>query len=816
MTDVSPRRATTEILDALGRLESDAPVSQADAEALFSARGDELERLLAVATRLRDDGLDRSGRTGIITYSKKVFIPVTHLCQDRCHYCIFVETPGKLATTGKPVYMSPDEILEVARAGAAVGCKEALFTLGDRPENRWPVAREWLDAHGYSSTLDYIRAMAILVLEETGLLPHVNPGVMSWSELQALRPAAPSMGMMLETTATRLWSEKGGVHYGSPDKDPALRLRVLDDAGRSKVPFTTGVLLGIGENDAERAEALFEIRASHERHGHIQETIMQNFRAKPRTAMQNEVDLALQEYVAAVAVARVVMGPDATIQAPPNLTDAHELGLLLRAGIDDWGGVSPLTADHVNPERPWPELDSLAALTRAAGFELRERLTAHPQFVRDPERWIDARIRPHVDALAAPSGLADEEAPVIGRPWPRRPLSPRSLNSSKGSPATGALVVASNDPATLVDAQYLDLLDATGDDLDALTSLADDIRFDAVGDEVTFVINRNIDSSLYGLDTDAGLNLDAIVELADEATSLGATELCIQGAIPAHMPPTAYLDIVRAIRARQPGLHLHAYRPTEIADGARRLGLSLDDYLAALREAGVDSVPGTGARILDDGVRRILSEGGDPPASEWIASMAAAHRAGLRSTATMVYGHVETPAQQLAHLRALARLHDETGGFTEFIPMPYVRLDAPAQVARVAGPGPDARQTRAVHAVARLLLAGRIDHVQAAWTKLGLAESQSVLRGGVDDLGGLLLDGTAIPEAGAEAHRSLTIRDLERTAAEIGRGVRQRTTSYGSPSSEQLAFARRADAPPATRLQLSISERRALLERPRP
>jgi FO synthase len=830
MPDVSPIPDVHEIQDALGRLERDSEphVSQHDAELLFSARGDELERLLAVSSSMRDEGLDRSGRSGIITYSKKVFIPVTHLCQDRCHYCIFVETPNKLATKGKPIYMSPDEILEVARAGAAVGCKEALFTLGDRPENRWPVAREWLDAHGYASTIDYIRAMAILVLEETGLLPHLNPGVMSWSELQSLRPVAPSMGMMLETTATRLWSEKGGVHYGSPDKDPALRLRVLDDAGRSKVPFTTGVLLGIGENNAERAEALFEIRASHERHGHIQETIVQNFRAKPRTAMQNEVDLALQEYVAAVAVARVVMGADATIQAPPNLTDAHELGLLLRAGIDDWGGVSPLTADHVNPERPWPELDTLAALTEDAGFELRERLTAHPQFVRDPDGWIDPRIRPHVDALAAPSGLAREDAPVTGRPWPRvltpspRSLSlsprvltpsPRSLSLSKGTPVAAALVAASNDPAGLSDAQYLDLLTASGAGLDALTSLADDIRFDAVGDDVTFVINRNIDSSLYGIDPErGGLTLEAIGELADEAASLGATELCIQGAVPADMPATAYLDLVRAIRARQRGLHLHAFRPTEIADGARRLGLPLAEYLVALREAGVDSVPGTGARILDDQVRGVLSEGGDPPASEWIASIAAAHRAGLPSTATMIYGHVETPEQQLAHLRALARLHDETGGFTEFIAMPYVRLDAPAGVARVAGPGPDARQTRAVHAVARLLLHGRIDHVQAAWTKLGLAESQRVLQGGADDLGGLLLDGTARPEAGAEAHRSLRIFDLERTAAEIGRGVRQRTTSYGSPSAEQLAFARRLDAPPASRLQLPISERRTVLE----
>jgi len=478
---------------ALDRIERDRSVTESDAAILGAARGADLERLLAVASAIRDEGLERAGRAGVITYSKKVFIPITFLCQDRCHYCTFVETPGALVRQGRPSYMSPDEILEVARAGAALGCKEALFTLGDRPENRWPTARAWLDEHGYASTMHYIRAMAKLVLEETGLLPHLNPGVMSFSELQSLRPVAPSMGMMLETTATRLWSEKGGVHYGSPDKDPALRLRVLEDAGRSRVPFTTGVLLGIGENDAERAEALFAIRASHERYGHIQETIVQNFRAKPKTAMQNEDDLALQEYAAAVAIARIVMGADATIQAPPNLTDAHELGLLIRAGIDDWGGVSPLTADHVNPERPWPELDDLARLTADAGFELRERLTAHPQFVTGAARaagrgdWIDARIRPHVDALALPSGLAREGAPVVGRPW--RAPAPAETR-------TPLVERAAADPSGLSDADYVALLEADGAELEALASLADAVRVAAVGDDVSYVINRNIDASV--------------------------------------------------------------------------------------------------------------------------------------------------------------------------------------------------------------------------------------------------------------------------------------------------------------------------------
>lgn len=770
---MSNPRALPDIAGALARLECSEVVDQRDAEVLFGARGDNLERLLLVASRLRDEGLARSGRTGIITYSKKVFIPVTQLCQDRCHYCVFVDTPGGLAKRNIPVFMSPEQILDVARQGAALGCKEALFTLGDRPENRWPSARNWLDDHGYESTLDYIRAMAILVLEQTGLLPHLNPGVMSWSELQRLRPVAPSMGMMLETTATRLWSQKGGVHYGSPDKDPALRLRVLEDAGRSRIPFTTGVLLGIGENDAERADALFEIRRSHERHGHIQETIVQNFRSKPRTAMQNEADLALQEYVAAVAVARIVMGPDATIQAPPNLTDSQELGLLLRAGIDDWGGVSPLTPDHVNPERPWPELETLARLTRDGGFELRERLTAHPGFIRDDQTWLDPRLHSQVHALADPAtGLAREDAPVVGRSWSAEP----ELRAGR---LTDLLDAAELTPAALSDEEYVALLGADGADLDRLVHIADELRRSTVGDDVSFVINRNLDLSLYDPKRSfaGSLDLALIRDLADEAHALGATEVCLQGAVTAG-GEDAYVDIIGTIRRAQPGLHIHCLRPVEIAAAAGRLGVTVRVFLQRMRVAGADSVPGTGARILDDRIRAVLSDQTDPPMESWIDVVTSAHSLGLATTATMVYGHIETPADQVGHLRLLGSIQDATGGFTEFIPMPYMPLEASSTVAAVAGPGPTLRQTRAVHAVARLMLTGRIDHIQAAWTKLGLAAAESVLRGGADDLGGLLLGGTLAPTAGAEAHRALSIGDVRAIAADLGRPLRQRTTLY--------------------------------------
>lgn len=797
MSDSARPPSRREMHHALARATKPDSFSASDAAVLFSARGADLERLLDISSALRDTGLAQAGRSGVITYSKKVFIPITHLCRDRCHYCIFVETPNKLAAQGKPVYLSPAEIIDVARRGAELGCKEALFTLGDRPEDRWPVARAWLADNGYDSTLDYIRAMAILVLEETGLLPHLNPGVMSWAELQRLRPVAPSMGMMLETTSVRLWAEKGGVHYGSPDKDPALRLRVLEDAGLARIPFTTGVLLGIGENDAERAEALFAIRASHARHGHIQETIIQNFRAKPGTAMQNEADLALHEYVAVVAVARVVMGADATIQAPPNLTDAHELGLLIRAGIDDWGGVSPLTADHVNPERPWPDLDDLSRLTRAAGFELRERLTAHPRYVRNEENWIDPRVRGHLSALADPaSGLANENARVSGRAWSAAAQPQVGASTRLSSEVRSALRKAAKTPAGLTDLELIALLGATGPDLAALCATADELRAATVGNNLTFVINRNLSAALFTRERGDGdaanapthgpdlrpklLTAAMLANLAAEAAQLGATELCIQGLVRPEISGDAYLAVVAAVREREPELHIHAYGPAEIRDGASRLGISPREFLESLRDAGVGSIPGTGARILNDRVRAILSDRTDPPVSEWVDIITTAHRAGLPSTATMVYGHIESVADQIAHLRQIAAIQDQTGGFTEFIAIPFVPHLASTALRSIARAGPDIRETRAVHAVARLMLHGRIDNLQAAWTKLGLRVSQLVLQGGANDLGGLLLDGALWPEAGAEAHRELRAADVWSIAAEIGRTARQRTTGYGS------------------------------------
>lgn len=795
-----------EVARALDRLQAGRPIDRASAAALLGARGDHLERLLEAAGALRDAGAAARGdhEGGTITYSRKVFIPLTTLCRDRCHYCVFVDTPGGLRAKGAQPYLTPEEVVEIAREGAAMGCKEALFTLGDRPEDRWDVAGEWLQAHGFGSTLEYVGAVAELVLRETGLLPHLNPGVMTWPEMQRLRRVSPSMGMMLETTSRALWAEPGGAHYGSPDKDPALRLRVIDDAGRSRIPFTTGILLGIGETLADRAESLFALADAHATWGHVQEVIIQNFRAKPRTAMQNEPDLATDQYIAAVAVARLVMGEQAHIQAPPNLTDPDELNLLIRAGIDDWGGVSPLTPDHVNPERPWPHLDDLARLTQEAGYTLRERLTAHPRWMMDEQYWIDPALHGPVRALRDDHGRALEGA----RPSPVDLDSSRSPDRASGSeprsdvtgpsssvatsPAPPAhdghtalesaqhrlLRRAETAPGRLSDTEYASLLEADGAALDELCRIADALRGQRVGDVMTYAVNRNVNSALYdpeqargGID-DAGLRA-----VAEEALAAGATEICIQGPLDAGLPGEAYFSILDALRSMSPQLHLHAYRPAEVLDAAGRLSVPAAEVHRRLRQHGAGSVPGTAARILDDSLRATLLGGTDMPAQQWLDTIRTAHRQGLRSTATIVYGHIESPADVVAHMRQLAAVQDETGGFTELIPMPLVPQDSPVPIPGVTRLA-SRRYSRAMHAVARLMMDGRIPHIQAAWTKLGLYGAEEVLRAGADDVGGILLDGRNHPETDPEAGRSLTLHDIRDLASRLGREAAQRNTLY--------------------------------------
>ncbi len=827
------RRDAPALRRALRRARDGSALDVGEAATLLTARGDALDELLAIAGRVRDAGLADVGRPGVVTYSRKVFIPLSRLCRDRCHYCTFVTVPHRLPAP----YLERAEVLAIARAGAARGCKEALFTLGDRPEERWEAARRWLDERGYESTLDYLRSCAIAVLEETGLLPHLNPGVLTWSDLQRLKPVAPSLGMMLETTASRLWSEPGAPHYGSPDKEPAVRLRVLEDAGRVGVPFTTGILVGIGETAEERAESLFAIRHVGREYGHIQEVIVQNFRAKPDTAMRAVPDTDIADLAATVAVARLVLGPAARLQAPPNLI-GDEYGLLLRAGIDDWGGVSPVTADHVNPERPWPAIDALAANSAAAGFTLAERLTVYPEYVRRGAPWIDSRLAGHVAALALPSGLADPDAAVVGRPWQEpdggyasagrtdlfatidttgrtadrrgdfdevygdwREVARRATGSGSNAAGrldgevTAALRLAATDPAALLrrDDLALALFTCDGAALDELCRLADDVRREAVGDDVTYVVNRNINFTnvcYVGCrfcafaqrerDTDAyRLSVGEVADRAAEAWAAGATEVCLQGGIDPKLSGTGYADIIRAIKARVPGIHVHAFSPMEIVTAAAKANMSIRDWLTMLREAGLDTIPGTAAEILDDEVRWVLTKG-KLPAATWVEVVTTAHELGIRSSSTMMYGHVDHPGHWLGHFRVLADVQDRTGGFTEFVALPFVHQQAPLYLAGIARPGPTLRDNRAVHAMARLLLHGRIPNIQCSWVKLGDEGTVAMLTGGCNDLGGTLMEETISRMAGSAHGSARTVEQLRAVAAAAGRPARERTTTYGS------------------------------------
>ena len=771
-TRTSPTRSTA---DALARAAARERLDVADARALLAATGDDFERLLALAGAMRDEGLAAAGRPGVITYSRKVFIPLTTLCRDRCHYCIFVDTPGQLRLKGKPAYMSAEQVLAVALQGKALGCKEALLTLGDRPEERWPEARAWLDEHGYASTLDYVADMARLITRETGLLAHLNPGVMTHDELVALRPVAPSMGMMLETTSRRLFEEPGQVHFGSPDKDPEVRLGVIEDAGRVRVPFTTGILVGIGETLQDRAESLIALREAHDRHGHVQEVIVQNFRAKPQTAMRDAPDADLLEYVAAVATARLVLGPRMRVQVPPNLSDPTEFALLVRAGIDDWGGVSPLTADHVNPERPWPHLADLAARTAELGFDLQERLTAHPEYIAEPDVWLDPAMKGPVAALADPgTGLAavrnSSDSASGGAERPAAAAStPKWKSSAQPADVRTLADAAATDPLALDDAEWETLLRAQGDDLDALTATADDVRRYTVGETVSLVVNRNLTSSWLG----ERFTLDDVPAIAADAQDLGATEVCVQGILPATIDPRAYLDIARAVKSATPRMHLHAYRPQDVWDLAERGGLGLDGALAAMRDAGVDTVPGTGVKVLSERVRALVAPG-DLEIDRWVEGITAAHRAGFRSTSVLFYGHVETAAERIAHLRALRGIQDATRGFTEFVPIPLPGHGVPLVDGRAA-----LDEHRAMVAVSRLLLSGSIPHIQIPWTRVGKDAAAALLRAGGDDLGGTLLDGRVAPDAGIEQGLELPVADAERIARSMFRPFRLRTTDYG-------------------------------------
>ncbi len=737
-----------------------------------------LDELWARARELRDDGA-----AGLITYSPKVFVPLTKLCRDVCGYCTFARPPRR----GERAYLSLDEVLEIARAGAAAGCREALFTLGDKPEARYRVARDELRTLCCSSTLEYLGVAAKAVLDETGLLPHLNPGVMTAADLAALRPVSASMGLMLETASDRL-SHRGMAHYASPDKVPARRLATMEAAGRARVPFTTGILIGIGETRAERIEALLAIRELGERYGHVQEVIVQNFRAKPGTRMAEHPEPSLDEQLWTIAVARIVLGADWHIQAPPNLA-YDDFPRLLDAGIDDWGGVSPVTIDHVNPEAPWPEVEQLRAATESRGFALAPRLPVYPEYV--DEGWIDASVLPYVLRASDSLRLAREDdwAPGMVDAIPFAPRDALPIDSS----------------GELGEDELVRLFRARGLERDRVLAAADRLRRETVGDDVTYVVTRNIQYTNVcyfrcGFCAFSKGRLAAnlrgepylvpngeIVRRSEEAWERGATEVCLQGGIHPGFDGEYYLGVVRAIRRAVPELHVHAFSALEIWQGAATLGLPLDEYLTRLRDCGLGSLPGTAAEILDDEVRRVICPD-KVTTAQWLDVHAAAHRLGLRSNATIMFGHVDGPRSWARHLVEVREQQRRTGGFTEFVPLPFVHMEAPMYLKGRARRGPTFGEALLVHAVGRLALHPGITNVQASWVKLGPEGVKAALRAGVNDLGGTLMNESISRAAGSEHGQEMPPERMEALIRSAGRVPRQRTTLYTEvPEERRLA-----------------------------
>jgi FO synthase len=733
------------------------------------------EELLGEARRIRD------ARSRIVTYSPKVFIPLTKLCRDVCHYCTFAAPPKR----GERAYLTIEEVLEIARAGASAGCNEALFTLGDKPELRYRAAREELAELGCATTLEYLARAAAAVLEDTGLLPHLNPGVLTGGDLRALRPVSASMGIMLETTSERL-SQRGGAHFGSPDKLPAARLSTLEAAGAEGVPFTTGILIGIGETREERIDALLAIRTSHERHGHVQEVIVQNFRAKPGTKMVDAPEPSVEDHLWTIAVARILLPADVHLQAPPNLTE--DFAVLLDAGIDDWGGVSPVTIDHVNPEAPWPELDLLREATRSRGLELAPRLPVYPEWI--DAGWVDSGVLPAVLRASDAAGLAREDRWAPGEPMPV-PFVPRD-----------ALPVDSHD--ALDEDAIARLFRARGEEREKIYAAADSLRREMCGDEVSYVVTRNIQYTNVcyfkcGFCAFSKGKLAAnlrgpaflvpheeIARRVVEAWERGATEVCLQGGIHPAFTGDYYESVVRTIKDAVPEMHVHAFSALEIWQGAATLELPLDVYLTRLRDAGLSSLPGTAAEVLDDRVRRIICPD-KITSAQWLEVHDTAHRVGLKSNNTIMFGHVDGAEHWARHLVAVRDQQRSSGGFTEFVPLPFVPMEAPMYLKGLSRRGPTFGEALLMHAVGRIALHPWITNIQASWVKLGPDGVAAALRAGVNDLGGTLMNESISRAAGSEHGQEMTPEQLESLIRANGRAPRQRTTLYEDATPERRA-----------------------------
>ena len=766
-----------------------------DQQSLSLADFDDTEALVRVASVMRD-----RGHQNVITYSRKVFIPLTHLCRDVCHYCTFARTPKKI----EQPYMPIEEVLELCRQGASVGCQEALFTLGEKPELRYSAARRALQEMGFSSTLDYVKEVARRVLAETGLLPHINAGCMDADEIAGLRQVSASMGIMLESASQRL-CEKGMPHYGSPDKEPARRLQTLELAGQASVPFTSGILIGIGETRYERIESLLALRQVNERYGHLQEVIIQNFRAKPGTLMSAAPEPDLNELLWTIAIARLIFGAQMNIQAPPNLSPGV-LPQLVAAGINDWGGVSPITPDYVNPEAPWPQLERLADETAAAGKFLEQRLTVYPAYVVEGERWLDDSVQTPVLRLSDAAGFARRDSWVPGEEHSVPAIEARLLATQVEPDAVSSdvldIVERCWQTGPLTEADVTRLFNVRGADFSYVVAQADQLREKVNGDTVSYVVNRNINytnvcyfkcqfcafskgkqsENLRGRPYD--ITGEDIAGRCIEAWDRGATEVCMQGGIHPDYTGQTYLDIVNTVRSATPEMHIHAFSPLEVWQGAATLGVSVPNFLRQLRQAGLNTLPGTAAEILHDEVRANLCPD-KLNTEQWLEVMAASHAEGMRTTATIMYGHIDRPWHWASHLMHIRSLQQRTAGFTEFVPLPFVHMEAPMYLKGKARRGPSFREAILMHAVARLVFHGLIENIQASWVKMGREGVAACLNAGVNDLGGSLMNESITRAAGSGHGQEWAPELMEAQIHAAGRQSRMRTTLYGDAAQER-------------------------------